>query len=146
MAHVEKSIVINAPAEKVFMRVEDNESFPEWWPNMIEQKRQTPGPLAVGSKSRFTYNMLGVKTTGEVELTTYEPPTHLVARTSGGVNGTFDWRCTPEGSGTRLSVVVDYTLPGSILGKIADKLVVEKRNEADLEEGLKKLKALIEGG
>ncbi len=146
MARVERSIVINAPVDKVFARIEDNERFPEWWPNMVEQKRQTPGPLAVGSKSTFTYNMLGVKTSGEIELTVYEPPSHLTVKTSGGVTGTFDWRCALEGSGTRLSVVVDYSLPGSILGKIADKLVVEKRNEADLEEGLNKLKTLLEAG
>jgi len=145
MAHVEESIVINAPMEKVFARIEDNESYPDWWPNMIEQKRQTPGPLAVGSRSTYKYNMMGAKIEGEVILEIYEPPRRLVARTTGGAAGTFNWRCAPEGAGTHLSVVVDYTLPGSFLGQIADKLVVEKRNKADFEEGLKKLKELIEG-
>jgi uncharacterized protein YndB with AHSA1/START domain len=144
MAHVEKSIVIQAPPEKVFARIEDNESYPEWWPNMIEQKRDKPGPLEIGSRSKYKYNMLGATLVGEVILEVYEPPQRVAVRTTGGANGTFDWRFRPEGSGTRLDVVVDYTLPGSFLGKLADKLVVEKRNEADLEEGLKKLKALLE--
>lgn len=144
MAHVEKSIVIEAPVEKVFARVEDNESYPEWWPNMVEQKRQTPGPLEVGSRSTYKYNMMGATISGEVILETYDPPNHLIVRTTGGAAGTFDWAFARAGSGTQITVVVDYNLPGSILGKIADKLVVEKRNEADLDEGLKKLKELLE--
>ena len=144
MAHVEEDILIHAPMDKVFARVQDNERYPDWWPNMIEQKRLTPDPLVVGSRSRFVYNMLGVKTSGEIELAIYEPPRHLTVRTSGGVNGTFDWRCVDENGATHLRVVIDYSLPGSILGKLADKLVVEKRNQADLEAGLQKLKELIE--
>ena len=144
MAHVEKSIVIEAPLDKVYARVEDNETYPDWWPNMVEQKRQTPDPLEVGSRSTYKYNMMGATINGEVILETYDPPNHLIVRTTGGAAGTFDWTFATEESGTRVNVVVDYNLPGSILGKIADKLVVEKRNEADLDEGLKKLKELLE--
>jgi uncharacterized protein YndB with AHSA1/START domain len=67
MARVERLIVINAPVDKVFARIEDNERFPEWWPNMVEQRRQTPGQLVVGSKSTFTHSsqLKGSVTTGQ---------------------------------------------------------------------------------
>ncbi len=44
-----------------------------------------------------------------------------------------------------MSVVMDYTVPGSVLGKIADKLVIERRNAEDMEKTLQNLKKLCEG-
>ena len=40
---------------------------------------------------------------------------------------------------------VDYSLPGSILGKLLNKLAIEHKNETDLEEGLVNLKGILEG-
>jgi uncharacterized membrane protein len=53
---------------------------------------------------------------------------------------------TAEGDSTRVDLTFDYEMPGGGLGKIADKLVVERTNDKNAETSLANLKALAEGG
>ncbi len=39
---------------------------------------------------------------------------------------------------------IDYTIPGKVLGKIADSLLIEKMQERGLEQTLDNLKLLCE--
>ena len=68
----------------------------------------------------------------------------LVVKTISGLDSTFIFTFAPKNNGTHLTIEVDYELPGSILGKLLNKLVVEERNERDLEVGLQNLKAMAE--
>ena len=70
---------------------------------------------------------------------------HISYQMSGMLVGTQEWRYTPERGQTRLTALVEYDIPGGALGKIADKLVVERMNARNLEESLENLKALVEG-
>ena len=45
---------------------------------------------------------------------------------------------------TDLTIRVDYRLPGSVLGQLLNKLVIEQKNEADLRDGLENLKVIAE--
>ncbi len=49
----------------------------------------------------------------------------------------------PRGGGTRVSVSVDYTIPGAVLGKLAEP-IVHKMNEHEAETVLANLKARME--
>ena len=44
-----------------------------------------------------------------------------------------------------MTTEVEYTLPGPVLGRMLDKLVMERRTDADIEEILHKAKARLEG-
>jgi uncharacterized membrane protein len=46
---------------------------------------------------------------------------------------------------TTVTVTVEYTLPGSYLGQVLDKLVVERGNAKLLETSLQNLKREVEG-
>jgi ligand-binding SRPBCC domain-containing protein len=70
---------------------------------------------------------------------------HIAYQMSGMMVGTQEWSYTPEGGQTRLTALVEYEMPGGALGKIADKLVVERMNTRNLEKSLENLKALVEG-
>lgn len=47
--------------------------------------------------------------------------------------------------GTRVSFMIDYDLPYSVLGRIVDRLVVGRETERDIERGLETLKRTLEG-
>ena len=47
-------------------------------------------------------------------------------------------------AGSRLDLHVDYDLPGGVLGDVADRLYVERRNEREAEHSLQNLKDLVE--
>jgi uncharacterized membrane protein len=116
----------------------------EWWPPIELQERVTPPPTDLGSVSRYVYNMMGVKIKGEHEVLEMTPNQHLKVKTTSGIDSQFDWHFAPAPSGTSLTVRVDYTLPGSVLGQLLNRLAIEKKNEQDLEEGLRNLKQIVE--
>jgi uncharacterized membrane protein len=145
MPYVEQSIEIHAPVAAVFDVIANQpERMAEWWPPIELQERVTPPPTDLGSVSRYVYNMMGVKIKGEHEVLEMTPNQHLKVKTTSGIDSQFDWHFEPSPGGTNLTVRVDYTLPGSVLGQLLNRLAIEKKNEQDLEEGLRNLKQIVE--
>ncbi len=145
MPQVEQSIEIQASPATVFSLVANQpERMPEWWPSFELQQRVTPPPTGIGSISRYVYNMLGIKIKGEHQVLALDENTHLVVKTISGIDSMFDFSFSPSTSGTHLTIRVAYTLPGSVLGQLLNRLTIEQKNERDLREGLLKLKTLVE--
>jgi uncharacterized membrane protein len=146
MPQVEQSIEIQAPPATVFALIAHQpERMPEWWPTFELQQRVTPPPTGIGSISRYVYNMMGIKIKGEHQVLTMDENEHLVVKTISGIDSMFDFSFVPvNGGSTRLTLRVAYTLPGSVLGQLLNRLTIEQKNERDLNQGLHNLKALVE--
>jgi len=145
MPLVEQSIDIHAPVEAVFgMIAHQPERQAEWWPPIELQERVSPPPTNVGSVSRYVYNMMGVKINGEHEVIEISENQYLHVKTISGIDSAFEFIFQPTNNGTNLTIRVDYKLPGSVLGQLLNKLVIEKKNEDDLRQGLANLKAIVE--
>jgi hypothetical protein len=57
---------------------------------------------------------------------------------------TWTWTFQPEAGGTRLSLVVEYTIPVPVLGKVGERLALRQtEREADL--AMTTLKDRLEG-
>jgi uncharacterized membrane protein len=146
MPTVEKSITINVPVDTVFAMVADApERMAEWWPPIELQERVSPPPTNVGSVSRYVYNMLGVKIKGEHRVESMRRDDHLTVKTISGLDSSFHFQFEPAGANaTRLTITVDYQLPGSIVGQLLNKAVIEGENAKNLEKGLENLKRIVE--
>jgi len=145
MPYVEQSILINAPIDAVFRIVAHQpERMASWWPPIELQRRVTPPPTSLGSISRYVYNMIGVRIKGEHKVIDYVENQHLLVRTTSGIDASFDFTFEPNDDTTRLTIRVDYTLPGAILGQLLNREVLEKKNIDDLQQGLRNLKSLVE--
>jgi uncharacterized membrane protein len=62
----------------------------------------------------------------------------------GMLSGSARWEVAPDSGGARLTTTFDYALPGGVLGKIADALLVKRINAKSLEEALDNFRALVE--
>ena len=62
----------------------------------------------------------------------------------GPITGTQTCTSIAKGDKTEMVDEIEYTIPGKVLGKIADSLVVEKMQERGLEQTLDNLKLLCE--
>ncbi len=142
MATVERSITINAPVEKVFGYVGEPTNLLEIWPSLVEAKDVQRLPTG-GHRFRWVYKMAGVRLAGTSEDAEYVANQRIVAKTTGGIGSTVTWRFQPEGSGTKVSVEADYSVPVPVLGKLAEALVV-RQNEREAELVLANLKARLE--
>lgn len=151
MARFEKSIVIEAPVEKVFDFVTDVENFvvktrpPEMEMELLSRDE---GPVRVGQKARVRAKAGGQVWELEVETTELVKNKKQSVRQSGGPMKKFVMTnlFEPVDGGTRLSWITEYELPYSVLGKIIDALRVRKDMEKGQDYSMAKMKELIEKG
>jgi carbon monoxide dehydrogenase subunit G len=74
----------------------------------------------------------------------YEPASRALARVEGGMTGTFDWRVTPNGTGSELSLDIDYDMPGGAIGRAVNRIMLERMNDKNAERMLENIKMLSE--
>jgi len=142
MATVERSITINAPVEKVFAYIVDPRNELETVPS-ITDIRDIIGQ-GVGQRYSWTYKMMGISLKGESEVIEYVPNERYVTRSTGGIISTWTWTVKPEGDGTQLNLVVEYTIPVPVLGKVGERLV-SRQTEREADLAMATLKDRLEG-
>lgn len=141
MAKVERSIIINAPVEKVFSYISDPNSELESMPSITDIRDITG--QGVGQRWGWSYKMAGVSLKGESEVMEHIPNQRLVHKSTGGIVSTWTYTFNPEDSGTRLTVVVEYTIPVPVLGKVGERLVL-KRTEREADLAMTNIKERLE--
>jgi len=147
MAHLNTTLMINAPVDAVNAIVRDPHNWARFWVGMSEPERVF-GDGGPGTKAEFTQLMMGVRM-------------HMITRTieeRHDPDGSTFWRwefegptsgwqtChhVPSGEGCQITTDFDYTVPGSVLGKAADRLLIERRQKRDFENSLENLKLMAE--
>ncbi len=144
MAKVERSVTINAPVEKVFAYIADPMSEPEWLPGSVEVKDVTLTEEGVGSHYRWVYKLVGLRFEGESTTLEYIPNQRIVTQSKGGIVSTWTYTFEPHDGGTKANVVVEYTIPIPVLGKVAEAFALKQiEREADL--AVANIKARMEG-
>jgi len=145
MVKVERSIVLNAPVEKVFDYMADPQSNVEFIPGMIEVRDIQETPDHIGMHFHWTYKMAGIKFDGESTVLEWEKCRRVVTESKGGIRSKWYFTYEPAASGSKLTVAVEYEVPVPILGKLAE-VVVRRQNEKELELALSNVKARVEVG
>ena len=148
MTKINKSIIINAPIEKVYDYIlHGAETGPIFIPNLMTHENISPETPDVGQTWDWTFNMLGVDLKGKAEITMVERNKKWEMKTSGesgSVTSTWLYTFTPEGSGTKVAIEIGYEIPQSVLAKVANVVLVERVNEKNADEGLANLKLILE--
>ncbi len=142
MTLIQKSITINAPAEKVWEILDDMGLQSELNPN-LKILTHAPAPLG-GQNTTWEYKMAGMKFSGETTMREYDRPRHEVFDSKGGLDSCWEWTLTSQGSTTEASLKLEYTMPGSFLGAAVNRLMIQGQNEKDIEGQLANLKRLAE--
>jgi uncharacterized membrane protein len=141
MVKAEANIIINAPVEKVYGLLIDSEKLPEWMPLLVEvHDVQGKG---VGQKYKWTYKFMGIKFEGANEVTEQVENQKTVIKSKAGIDSIWTWNFTEEGGGTKVDVLVEYTIPIPVLGKFAENFVV-KQGSRDVKHALETLKHMLE--
>lgn len=142
MATIEKSTVIAATAEQIFAFISEPTNLPGIWPSLVDVHDITPAANG-GSDFKWTYKMAGMRLQGSSTAVEFSPPRRASATTHGGINSTTTWTLEPEGDGTRVTFHADLTVPGKLIGKLAEPLVM-RENSKEAERILANLKARME--
>jgi uncharacterized protein YndB with AHSA1/START domain len=122
--------------ERAFDFFVDFRNEPDWNPDCLVVEKTSEGPIEIGTT--FTGKMKRVGRS-ESEIVAFDRPRHCsVADRSRGAEGTFDFRFTPRGGGTQVSVVMRMQPRGPM--RLLEPLMrgMMKRMLADLPEKMKK--------
>lgn len=151
MTTINKSIEINAPISEVFTYFARPEHMADQFPeNMglnvipIEVKNG----FGVGTIFRISGDFDGKKLEWDCETIDYIPHRKIVAKM---IEGPFKhWQITVqfedlEEKKSKVEMLVDYDMPLGPLGSLIDKVKLKKIAERGMENGLYRVKALLEG-
>lgn len=138
-------IEINAPIERVFECVSDDEKAKKWIDGLVSVKyltrRTKKNP--VGAKFRRRFEIRGRTIEREGEITEYEEPKLLGLRFAGGGPSVDEhYRFEPVKNGTKFNYEADYVFPGLLL-KLTSFLYA-RSVKRDVARQLENLKALAE--
>jgi carbon monoxide dehydrogenase subunit G len=137
MPQVEEEIVIARPPEEVFAYVTTPENDLEWVSTAVERRRESEGPIGVGSKIHAVDRFLGRRIDSTLEVTEHEPGSRSTIRLIGPISARGSYEFVPAGTGTRFrwNLEAEPGLGGLYLGKITDPLVTfvfRRRVRSDL--------------
>ena len=142
MAKITKSIIINAPVEKVFEYLSDPMNMLEWHPSVISIRNIS----GRGESQKWTwdYKLLGFTLTGEVRIVKSVVNTQRLLKSTGDIESTRNWRLRREAGGTRLDYELEYTIPTPVIGKFAELMAIQ-RSERVVDMALVNIKERMEG-
>lgn len=103
------SIIVGVPCETVFAFIADPANDRSWRSHVLASHGVVK---AVGDRMTQTYSYEGRMQTVELEVSEYDPPTHLAYRLAAPVRARLAFQCHPELDGTRVSVAVSATPAG----------------------------------
>ena len=144
MTELERSIVIKGTPEEIDTITSDAERMPEWYAGITKATSDGVYPDP-GGKVEFTYKAAGITFEASQTSLVNEFGKYGKMKLEGMITGIFEGILEPVDEGTRFTLKLDYEMPGGGVGKIVDKLVVERMNAKNLEESLENIKALVEG-
>jgi uncharacterized protein YndB with AHSA1/START domain len=117
---INSSVEINRPPAEVFAYLDEVERHGEWQSDIVSSKKETDGPVGVGTRVTDTRKVPGGPRPITYEITEHDPPRRTVFR---GVNGpvrpTGTVTVEPLDDGTRSRVSLEFDLVGhGLLGKL----------------------------
>jgi len=147
MARIELRSFIKAPLEYVFDYVVNPANRPEWMDSVIEVKSISGGPIGVGTSWTESQKLIGKLIEYVAKITEFERSRRWAMEMSMlGTESILENTFEPENDGTRMTLVLDYALPGSFLGQFADKLLMERRMAKTCRQNTATLKMVLESG
>lgn len=146
MAHFQKKTFIEAPIEKVYAFARDPKHWHDWWVGLREPE-SISGTGEAGTIVKHHYKLAGISFPVTSTVTEDRPgPKEARWRGTfeGPLSGKHEWVSTAKGNGTELTVDIEYTIPGAALGRIADRLLIERLQEKAMEHTLENMKLMCE--
>jgi hypothetical protein len=146
MAHIARSVVIDRPLELVFNYVVAQwEGHLGFWSRGIESWSPSPAPLRAGFRVHYIARMLGIGMPVEMEVVHFERPRGWIAESRQGPAVRGEWHFAALEHGTRFTYHLAYRMPPPLLGPLADRLVLRRLWERNIEQSLANLQRLLEG-
>ncbi|MCW4041367.1 MAG: SRPBCC family protein [Candidatus Bathyarchaeota archaeon] len=142
MARIEKTIEINVPHKNVWSYISNPKNFIKWAGtvdtiNIIEETQKGVGTTAQVTIGDMEVIMKVVEVVENRKIVSQAIEGDLTELSQ---SFTLD----PIENGTRLTYMLDYQVPKALGGKLLDMLLVRRTIDAEMENGIERLKKDLE--
>ena len=144
MMRIEASVDIRAPLTEVFAYASDWRKWEDWWEGVSDFKPTTE--LMRGNGTRYAYKawIAGFTLNLETEIHEFEDNVGWTGMVIKGPPHKTQWIFEKQGNYTRLTYILEYTLPVPVLGPLLDSLFMRPGWQRRLERSLQNLKIIFE--
>jgi uncharacterized membrane protein len=146
MGHLADTIYIDAPTDRVWEFAHDPRNWASYMVG-VSGADKIVGDGSVGTEFELAVLMAGFHVHEIARLVEDRRDGDGAAHTrfdfEGDSSGWMAWDFRPEAGGTIVAVEEQYTVPGSVLGRVADRLVIERVEQRGMRRTLKNLKQRI---
>jgi uncharacterized protein YndB with AHSA1/START domain len=145
VAHIEHKTLIKASLEEAFDYVVEPANRPNWIGSVLEVTGISEGPTGVGTSWNEKQKIAGRLFQYRCTMTEFERPRRWAMQiVMLGVKGRLENSFEPENDRIRMTLIIDYSLPESFAGQIADRLLFERIFEKTCRENAGTLKMILE--
>jgi len=144
LARIERSIEVFASPEEVFRYLRELERMPEWMPSCKSHRITSERRYGVGVTSHCVMDHSGRTIEWDSVITEWEENRRLTWHCEEPTKNDGTFLLEPTERGTKVTFIMNYELPYSVLGMIIDRLKVSKEIERDIAEALSRLKEKVE--
>jgi uncharacterized membrane protein len=145
---IQQSVEIERPAGAVWAVLEDVRRLPEFSHSTVAVREAPERLTAPGQTFHQEVKLLGRSFDSEWVVTALEPGRSLTIEGDVGYGVRYCLTESLEELGAdrcRFGLHIEYRLPLGVLGRVAGRLGVERRAEAEAGEVVAGMKALVEG-
>ena len=146
-SHMERSTTIERPPAEVFATLNSFQRFNEWspWFAMDPTAKYVHGGPASGVGARMAWVGISSVGSGSQEIIESVPDSRIVvALDFGGSQAKAAYQLTPAGNGTQVTWMLDSEHGYNPINRLFGALLLERMVGKDYENGLAKLKTVLE--
>ncbi len=145
---IEEKVLIAAPVERVFSRLSEPESSPEWMPHLLKAERTSETKAGPGLEAALLAKVGGHESRGSARCLDWDPPHRFVLESTFevGMATTTVFELRESGSKTEVTARVDYDIKSEGLGRLVGSLLGEPLARRDLRKALANLRSQLEAG
>lgn len=143
MSRIHRSVTLSKKPDQVIDYISDVRNHPAFISALQSVAELSGDSKNVGTTWQWTFVMAGVEIRGSAETTEFVPGKLFSYKTTSGVNSQFTYRTESDGKQDNLIVEVEYDPPAGVLGKMIDKAIVERHNEAEADRTIQNLKTIF---
>ncbi len=144
MTKIIRTFHINAEPTNVLEYITAVHHHPAFISALKSVENVTGDPHEVGTEWDWSFIMAGIELHGKARTAQYEPSKIYSFKTFDGTDSTFVYQVDSENNGTLLTITVEYEMPQTILGTLANMSIAEAYNEAEADRAGENLKAILE--
>jgi uncharacterized membrane protein len=144
MTRIAESVEVNAPLEEVFAYASDWRYWEKWWLGV--SRFQPTTEVTRGNGTRYAYKawIAGLTVGLETEIQDFVENVGWRGTVTKGLPHRTQWVFEAKGDTTRLTYILEYSLPIPLLGRLLDVLLMRPGWRRRLKRSLENLKLYFE--